>query len=61
MDYIKISLYKIKEKRGSYSFEIALLYYIKIYPVFYISLLELVLLEAPKALDIKVQEESNKE
>ena len=61
LDYIKIRLYKIKSKKGSIAYKIVLSRTIKIYPIFYILLLELVLLGVLRILNIKVIEESNKE
>ena len=61
LDHVKIKLYKIKLKRGESNYKIALPRYMKIYPIFYISLLELVLARAPRALNLEVQEEPNRE
>ena len=41
LDYKKIRLFKIKEKISNVNFQVKLLDYIKIYKVFYISLLKL--------------------
>ena len=43
MDYKKLELFKINKKIGSINYKFKLLKIIEIYPVFYISLLELVL------------------
>ena len=59
--YIKIRLYKIKSKKGNIVYKIVLPKTIKIYNIFYISLLELVLLGVLYILNIKVIKESNKE
>ena len=61
LNYIKIRLYKIKSKKGLIAYKIVLPKIMKIYPIFYISLLELVLLGALRALNIKIIRESNKE
>jgi hypothetical protein len=46
LDTIKLGLFKIKEKKGLVTFELRLPKTIRIYPVFYISLLELAALDA---------------
>ena len=61
LDYIKIKLYKIKSKKGLIAYKIVLPKIIKIYPIFHISLLELVLLGALRTLNIEIIRESNKE
>ena len=55
MDYKKIGLYRIKRVRSLVTFELDLLKNIRIYPVFYILLLELVLPRAPRAPNTKVE------
>ena len=46
LNHKKIGLYKIKKVKSLVNYELALLSNMNIYPVFYISLLELVLLGA---------------
>ena len=50
LDYRKLGLFEITEVKGLINFKLKLLKSINIYLIFYILLLELVLLRAPKAL-----------
>ena len=50
LNYKKLGLFEIVEVKGLINFRLKLLKNIKIYSVFYISLLELVLVRAPRAL-----------
>ena len=55
LNHKKIGLYKIKKIKGLVNYELALLSNINIYPVFYISLLELTPLRASRAPKVKIK------
>ena len=55
LDYKKLGLFRIAKVKGLVNFQLVLPKIINIYPVFYISLLELVPLGAPAAPIIKIQ------
>ena len=55
MDYKKLGLFRIVKVKGLVNFQLVLPRTINIYPVFYISLLELVLLGALPTPIIKIQ------
>jgi len=55
LNHKKIKLYKIKKIKSLINYKLALPNNINIYPVFHISLLELVLLGALKALKVKIE------
>ena len=55
MDYKKLGLFKIIKVKGLVNFQLVLPKTINIYPVFYVSLLELVLLGVLLALIIEIQ------
>jgi hypothetical protein len=54
LDYKKLGLFEIKEIKGLINYKLKLPNNIRIYPVFYILLLELILAGAPKALYIEI-------
>ena len=55
LDYKKLGLFRIVKVKGLVNFQLVLPKTINIYPVFYISLLELVLLGVLPALVIEIQ------
>ena len=55
LNHKKIRLYKIKKVKNLVNYELALPSNMNIYLVFYISLLELVPLKAPRALEVKIE------
>ena len=55
MDYKKLGLFRIVKVKGLVNFQLVLPKTINIYPVFYISLLELVLLGVLPTLIIEIQ------
>ena len=60
MDYLRLGPFKIEEKLGLVSYRLKLPNSIKkIYLVFYISLLELILENAKLAINIEIEETKN--
>ena len=55
LDYKKLGLFRIVKVKGLVNFQLVLPKTINIYPVFYISLLELAPLRVPPALIIEIQ------
>lgn len=53
MDIVKLGLFKILRKKGLVNYELELLKKMRIHPVFYVSLLELVTLDATLQQDIR--------
>ena len=57
LDYVKLGLFRIKEKKGPVTFTLKLLKDIKIYPIFHISLLKPALLNAKLAISMLINED----
>ena len=53
MDFLKLGIYEVEEAKGLVNYKLKLLKGIKIYSVFYVSLLKLVDLDVP--LDHKIE------
>jgi hypothetical protein len=55
LDYKKLGLFKINKKIGLVNYKLKLLNIIRIYSIFYISLLELILDRVPNTLYIEIE------